>query len=61
MIGVTLCFPNLSNKKPERYHRRGRGKIKIFLALIYHPVEHDGQKRFNEELYSFYNAIPRNA
>ena len=35
--------------------------IKIFLASTYHPVEHDDQKRFSEELASFYNAIPRNA
>ena len=35
--------------------------IKIFLASIYRPVEHDDQKRFNKELASFYNAIPRNA
>ena len=27
------------------------------LASIYHPVEHDDQKRFNKELASFYNAI----
>ena len=53
MIGVTLCFLNLSNKKAETFHKRGRGMIKIFLASIYHPVEHDDQKRFNEELASF--------
>ena len=39
MIGVTLCFPNRSNNKLYRYHKRGRGKIKIFLDSIYHPVE----------------------
>ena len=39
---------------------RGRGEINIFLASVYHPVEHDDQKRFNEELASFYNAIARN-
>ena len=61
MIGVTLCFPNRSNNKLDRYHKRGRGKIKIFLSSIYHPVEHDFQKRFNKELESFYNAIPNNA
>ena len=36
-------------------------KIKISLASIYHPVEHDDQKQFNKELASFYNTIPRNA
>ena len=48
MIGVTVCFPNRSNKKSDRHHKRGRGKIKIFLASIYYPVDHDDQKRFNE-------------
>ena len=58
MIGVTLCFPNQSNKKLENYHKRGKGTIKIFLSSIYHPVEHDEQKRFNEELKIFYHATP---
>ena len=35
--------------------------IKIFLTFIYRPVEHDDQTRFNEELASSYNTIPRNA
>ena len=61
MIGVTLCFPNRSNKRTDSYHKRGKGGIKIFLASIYHPVDHEDQKRFNEELASFYNLIPRNA
>ena len=61
MIGVTLCFLNRSNKKTYTFHKRGRGMIKIFLAYIYHPLEHDDQKRFNEELVSLYNAIPQNA
>ena len=61
MIGVTLCLSNRYNKKADTYHKRGRGSIKIFLIFIYHPVEHDDQKRFNKELESFYNAIPWNA
>ena len=61
VISVTFFFPNQSNKKLNSYHKRGRGKIKIFLDSIYHPVEHNEQKRFNEELASFYNAITRNA
>ena len=61
MIGITPCFPNLSNKKSNRYHKRGRGKIKIFLASVYHPVGHNDHKQFNEKLASFYIAIPRNA
>ena len=61
MIGVTLCFLNRSNKKADTFHKRGRGMIKIFLASVYHPVKHNDQERFNEELASFYNAIPWNA
>ena len=60
MIGVTLCLTNRKNKKSDRYHKKGRGKTKIFLASIYLPVKHDDRKRFNEELASFYNFIPRN-
>ena len=48
MVGVNLCFPNHSNKIADTYHKRGKGRIKIFLALIYHPVDHDYQKRFNK-------------
>ena len=48
MIGVTLCFSNRSNKKAGTYYKRGKWRINIFLALIYHPVDHDDQKRFNE-------------
>ena len=60
VIGVTLCFYNRSNKKADTYHKRGRGRINIFLASIYHPVGQDDHKWFNEDLESFYNAIPRN-
>ena len=60
MIGVIRCLPNQPNKTSDRYQKRGRGNINIFLASIY-PVEHDDQKRFNEELASFSNTNPRNA
>ena len=61
MIGTNLCFYNRSNKKADTYHKRVKGRIKIFLASIYHPVKHDDKNRFNEELAIFYNAINRNA
>ena len=61
MIGATLCFLKRPNNSFDKYHKRGRGKIKIFLDWIYHPVENDDQKRFNEELASFYNNILRSA
>ena len=40
MIGVTLCFPNCSNKRADKFHKRVKGNIKIFLASIYHLVDH---------------------
>ena len=61
IIGVILCFPNRSNKKSDRYCKRVIVKIKIFLVLLCHPVEHDDHKCFNKELASLYNAIPGNA
>ena len=61
MIGVKLWLSNRSNKKTDMYHKRGKGRIKIFLASIYQPVYHDDQKWFNEELENLYNAIPWNA
>ena len=61
MIGITLCFPNGSNRSRDRYHRKAKGEIKIFLCSIYHPVEHDEQKYFNDELDAFYGRAPRNA
>ena len=61
MIVVTLCFFNRSNKKLDMYHKRVKGRINIFLASIYHLVDHEDQKRFNKELAIFYNVIPRNS
>ena len=61
MIGLTLCFSNRSNKKADTYHKRGKGRINIFLDLIYYQVNHNDHKRFNEELESFYSTIPRNS
>ena len=48
MIGITLCFPNGSNNKSYKYHKKGKVRIKIFLSSIYHPVEHVEKKCFNE-------------
>ena len=48
MIGVTLCFPNCSNKRADTLPKRGKGRINIFLASIHHPVDHEDQKRFNK-------------
>ena len=43
------------------YHKRGKVRINIFLALFYHPVDHEDQNRFKEELASLYKAITWNA
>ena len=61
MICVILCSPDRSNKQADTFHKRGKGRIKIFFALIYLPVDHEEQKRFNEEFASFYNFIPWNS
>ena len=61
MIGVNLCFTNRPNKISDINHKKVRWTIKIFLSLIYHLVEHYYQKRYNEELASFYNTITINA
>ena len=47
-IGINLCFLNRSNKRADTYHKRENGRIKISLASIYHTVDHENQKRFNE-------------
>ena len=36
-----------------------KGKINSFLCSIYHPMEQDEQKQFNEELASFYKSISK--
>ena len=61
IIGITLCFPNWSNKRWDKCHKKGKGRIKIFLSSIYNPVDHYEKKRINKELAIFYNAIPRNS
>ena len=59
MIGVTILFTKRPNTISDTYHKKGRGRIKIYLSSIYYSVEHEEKKRFNEEPASFYNAIPR--
>ena len=47
-ISVTLYFSKHSKNKSDTHHKRGKGRINIFLALIYPLVEHDDHKQFNE-------------
>ena len=37
MIGVTLSFPNFSNRPTNTFKRKAKGSIKLFLCSIYHP------------------------
>ena len=61
MIGVTICFPCRSNRPKDAYTRETNKSIRIFICSIYHPVEHDGQKLFNDYLDTFYTNAPRNS
>ena len=61
MIGVTVCFPCRWNRPKDAYIRESNKSIKIFICSIYHPVEHDEQKLFNNELDTFYTNAPRNS
>ena len=58
MLGVTLSFPNLSNKRKDTYTWRAKGSIKLFLYSVYHPYEADEQKEFYDELDTFISNRP---
>ena len=61
MIGVTLSFPNFSNRPRDTYHRRAKGSIKLFLCSVYHPCNAEEQKDFCDELDNFIARRPRNS
>ena len=61
MIGVIIFFPCRSNWPKETHSRETNKSIKIFICSIYHLVEHDEQKLFNDELDAFYANTPRNS
>ena len=44
IIGITLSFPNFSNRRKDTYNRKAKGYIKLFLCSVYHPYEADEQK-----------------
>ena len=56
-----ICFPCRLNRPKDAYSRETNKSIKIFICSIYHPVEHDEQKLFNDELDTFYTNAPRNS
>ena len=59
MIGVTLSFPNFSNRPRDTYHRRAKGSIKLFLWSVYHPCDTEEQKEFYDDLDNFIARRPR--
>ena len=61
MIGITLQFPNISNRKNTKFKHRVKVFIKLFLYSVHHPYEHDEQKYFYEELDIFYSRRLRNS
>ena len=61
LIGVTLRFPNHSNRKSDTFSKRGKGNIKLFLCSSYHPYEEAKQIYFYDELDSFLANRPRNS
>ena len=61
MIGVTICFSCMSNLSKYAYSRETYKSIKIFICSIYHLVEHDEKKLFNDELDTFHTNAPRNS
>ena len=61
IIGLTLSFPNKSNRPKDKYYRKARSNIKLFLCSIYHSHKHEEQLDFYAELDAFFNTKPRNA
>ena len=61
MIGVTLSFPNFSNRPTDTFKRKANGSIKLFLCQIYHPYKFDEQREFYDELDHFITNRTRNS
>jgi len=59
MIGISLSFPNIRTRHGKA--QRISGRINMFLASIYQPVDLEEQVLFNLELSSFYDKMPKNA
>ena len=60
IIGVTLSFPNRSNRHTDTFHRNGRGSIKLFLCSVYYTYGHDEQIEFYDDLDRFITSRPHN-
>jgi len=55
-IGVKLLFP-----KMDRFERMLKGGIALFVASIYHPVDENEHKEFNDILNVILSSIPKSA
>ena len=53
-------FPFQADQPKDAFSRETNKSIKIFICSIYHPVEQDEQKLFNDELDTYYTNAPRN-
>ena len=61
LIGVTLSFPNRSNRAADTHSKRAKGNIKLFLCSAYYPYDHAEQIEFYDDLDSFISNRPRNS
>ena len=61
ILGVTLSFPNASNRPSDTYHQRAKDSIELFLCSIYHPFDPKEQTEFYDELDRFFSQQPRNS
>ena len=53
-LGLKLQFPCL-----YQFDRRVRGELKLFIASIYHPVDVNEHKEFNDTLSMLVNSVPK--
>ena len=54
MIGLTLCFPNKSNRSTDTYHRKAKGVIKLFYVLFIIRTTSMNKKSFTTNLINLY-------
>ena len=53
-LGLKLQFPRF-----DRFDRRSQGELKLFIALIYDPVDTKYHKEFNDTLSMLLNLVPK--
>ena len=54
LLGLKLQFPRF-----HQFYRRVRGKLKMLIASIYHPVDPKEQEKFNDTLSMLVNSVPK--